>query len=84
MTGVQTCALPICFEALTISAPAGSYEPFRLFVATEGPLYQDLDIDPDIPFKNRWLHYLIDPNQYTLLSEHVYTKIGRASCRERV
>ncbi|MEO0433617.1 MAG: esterase-like activity of phytase family protein [Cyanobacteria bacterium J06656_5] len=63
----------IGFEALTISAPAGSYEPFRLFVATEGPLYQDLDIDPDIPFKNRWLHYLIDPNQYTLLSEHVYT-----------
>ncbi|MEM1241735.1 MAG: esterase-like activity of phytase family protein [Cyanobacteria bacterium P01_H01_bin.26] len=63
----------IGFEALTISAPAGSYEPFRLFAATEGPLYQDLDIDPDIPFKNRWLHYLIDPNQSTLISEHLYT-----------
>ena len=62
----------IGFEALTISAPAGSYEPFRLFAATEGPLYQDLDIDPDIPFKNRWLHYLIDPNQSTLISEHLY------------
>lgn len=67
----------IGFEALTISAPGGSYEPFRLFAATEGPLYQDLDIDPEIPFKNRWLHYLIDPNfsdtgQSTLLSEHWY------------
>lgn len=67
----------IGFEALTISAPGGVYEPYRLFVATEGPLYQDLDIDPEIPFKNRWLHYLIDPNfselgQSTLLSEHLY------------
>lgn len=68
----------IGFEALTLSAPGGSYEPFRLFAATEGPLYQDLDVDPDIPFKNRWLHYLIDPNfvgtgQSTLLSEHWYS-----------
>ena len=68
----------IGFEALTISAPGGPYEPFRLFAATEGPLYQDLDIDPEIPFKNRWLHYLIDPNfagagQSTLLSEHWYS-----------
>lgn len=67
----------IGFEALTISAPGGSYEPFRVFAATEGPLYQDLDVDPEIPFKNRWLHYLIDPNfadlgQSTLLSEHLY------------
>lgn len=67
----------IGFEALTISAPGGSYEPFRLFVATEGPLYQDLDVDPEIPFKNRWLHYLIDSDlastgQSTLLSEHWY------------
>ena len=66
----------IGFEALTISAPGGSYEPFRLFAATEGPLYQDLDVDPEIPFKNRWLHYLVDPNgteQSTLLSEHWYS-----------
>ena len=65
----------IGFEALTISAPSGTYEPFRLFAATEGPLYQDLDVDPEIPFKNRWLHYLVDPNgtgQSTLLSEHWY------------
>lgn len=68
----------IGFEALTVSAPSGAYEPFRLFVATEGPLYQDLDLDPEIPFKNRWLHYLIDPNstgmgRSTLLSEHWYS-----------
>ena len=66
----------IGFEALTISAPGGPYEPFRLFAATEGPLYQDLDVDPEIPFKNRWLHYLIDPNgtgQSTLLAEHWYS-----------
>lgn len=72
--GTQTQGVQenIGFEALTISAPGGSYEPYRLFVATEGPLYQDLDLDPEIPFKNRWLHYLIDPNQSTLLSEHWY------------
>lgn len=63
----------IGFESLTISAPGGVYEPYRLFAATEGPLYQDLDIDPEIPFKNRWLHYLIDPNQSTLLSEYFYS-----------
>ncbi|MEM9808358.1 MAG: esterase-like activity of phytase family protein, partial [Cyanobacteria bacterium P01_D01_bin.56] len=66
----------IGFEALTISAPGGPYEPFRIFAATEGPLYQDLDLDPEIPFKNRWLHYLIDgaagTGQSTLLSEHWY------------
>ncbi|MEM6254770.1 MAG: esterase-like activity of phytase family protein [Cyanobacteria bacterium P01_D01_bin.156] len=66
----------IGFEALTISAPGGPYEPFRIFAATEGPLYQDLDLDPDIPFKNRWLHYLIDAaagtGQSTLISEHWY------------
>ena len=79
-TVVQTQGIQenIGFEALTISAPGGSYESYRLFVATEGPLYQDLDIDPEIPFKNRWLHYLIDPNfvgmgQFILLSEHLYS-----------
>lgn len=69
----------IGFEALSISA-SSPYEPFRLFAATEGPLYQDLDLDPEIPFKNRWLHYLIDPNlstatseRSTLISEHWYS-----------
>ncbi|MEO1402457.1 MAG: esterase-like activity of phytase family protein [Cyanobacteria bacterium J06635_1] len=63
-------------EALTINAAPGtaSYtEPFRLFVGTEGPLLQDMDEDPDIPFKNRVLHYLIGQNQSTLISEHWYS-----------
>ncbi|MEM8808833.1 MAG: esterase-like activity of phytase family protein [Cyanobacteria bacterium P01_G01_bin.38] len=62
-------------EALTINAAPGSAsytEPFRLFVGTEGPLLQDMDEDPEIPFKNRVLHYLIGQNQSTLISEHWY------------
>jgi hypothetical protein len=63
------------FEALTLAAPTGmtNYtDPFRLFVATEGPLLQDLDADPEIPYKNRLLHYLIGQPQSTLLAEHWY------------
>ncbi len=63
------------FEALAINVSSGTggvYEPYRLFVATEGPLLQDLDFAPDIPYKNRLLHYLIDPYQSTLISEHLY------------
>ncbi|MEO0456912.1 MAG: esterase-like activity of phytase family protein [Cyanobacteria bacterium P01_A01_bin.114] len=60
-------------EALTINAASTGYtEPFRLFVGTEGPLLQDMDEDPEIPFKNRLLHYLIGQNQSTLISEHWY------------
>jgi hypothetical protein len=63
------------FEALTINVSSGAggvYEPYRLFAATEGPLLQDLDFAPDIPYKNRFLHYLIDPAQTTIVSEHMY------------
>lgn len=63
------------FEALAINVSSGTggvYEPYRLFVATEGPLLQDLDFAPDIPYKNRVLHYLLDPYQNTLISEHLY------------
>lgn len=63
------------FEALTLnvsSGVGGLYEPYRLFAATEGPLLQDLDFAPDIPYKNRFLHYLIDPAQTTIVSEHMY------------
>ncbi|NEP15887.1 MAG: esterase-like activity of phytase family protein [Leptolyngbya sp. SIO4C1] len=70
--GAQT---NLSLEALTINtAPgtAGYIEPFRLFVGTEGPLLQDLDESPDIPFKNRVLHYLIGQDQSTLISEHWY------------
>lgn len=63
------------FESLTINVSSGTggvYEPYRLFVATEGPLLQDLDFAPDIPYKNRLLHYTIDPYQTTIVSEHLY------------
>ena len=61
------------FEALTIPPGNSGYtEPFRLFVGTEGPLRQDLDENPEIPYKNRLLHYLIGEYQSTLISEHWY------------
>ncbi len=65
----------ISFEALAINLSSGAggiYEPYRLFVATEGPLLQDLDLTADIPYKNRLLHYTIDQYQTTLVSEHLY------------
>ena len=63
------------FEALAVNVSSGTggvYEPYRLFVATEGPLLQDLDFAPEVPYKNRLLHYTIDPYQATLISEHLY------------
>ena len=65
----------LSFEALAVNLSSGTggvYEPYRLFVATEGPLLQDLDFAPEIPYKNRLLHYTIDPYQTTLISEHLY------------
>lgn len=62
------------FEALAISqtSNSGEFEPFRLFMATESALAQDFDEDPANPLTNRFLHYLIAPNQSTLISEHAY------------
>ncbi|MEO1591789.1 MAG: esterase-like activity of phytase family protein [Cyanobacteria bacterium J06632_22] len=61
------------FEALTIPPGGNGYaEPFRLFVGMEGPLLQDLDENPEIPYKNRILHYLVGEYQSTLISEHWY------------
>lgn len=65
----------LSFEALTINVSSGTggvYEPYRLFVATEGPLLQDLDFAPEIPYKNRFLHYTLDPYQTEIISEHLY------------
>lgn len=62
------------FEALTLNpiSAFGELEPFRLFVATESALAQDFNEDPAQPLTSRWLHYLINPDQSTLLSEHAY------------
>ncbi|EDX85579.1 hypothetical protein S7335_3280 [Synechococcus sp. PCC 7335] len=65
----------LSFEALAINVSSGTggvYEPYRLFVATEGPLLQDLDFEPEVPYKNRLIHYTISPYQTTLISEHLY------------
>ncbi len=65
----------LSFEALAINVSSGTggvYEPYRLFVATEGPLLQDLDFEPEVPYKNRLLHYTVSPYQTTLISEHLY------------
>ncbi|MEL6491970.1 MAG: esterase-like activity of phytase family protein [Cyanobacteria bacterium J06621_3] len=65
----------LSFEALAVNVSSGTggvYEPYRLFVATEGPLLQDLDFAPEVPYKNRLLHYTLDPYQTTLISEHLY------------
>jgi len=63
------------FEAIAVNVSSGTggiYEPYRMFIATEGPLLQDLDFAPDIPYKNRVLHYTLDQYQTTLISEHLY------------
>lgn len=65
----------LSLEALTVSGvpSRGTWvEPFRLFVATEGPLLQDVNEDFAIAPKNRLLHYLIGQDQSTLISEHIY------------
>lgn len=71
--GVQS---NLAFESLTLNAQASSMkgsEPFRLFTATESSLAQDQDLaDLKQGAKNRFLHYLIENDQATLISEHLY------------
>lgn len=62
------------FEALTLgpTSSAGAFEPFRIFMATESALAQDFDANPENPLVNRFLHYLIGPNQSTFIAEYGY------------
>jgi hypothetical protein len=62
------------FEGLTLNptAASGEFEPFRLFTVTESALAQDFNEDPTVPLVSRFLHYLIGPNQSTLIAEHAY------------
>ena len=64
------------FESLTLNAQAAGMkgsEPFRLFTATESSLAQDQDLsDLKQGAKNRFLHYLIESDRATLISEHLY------------
>jgi hypothetical protein len=62
------------FEPLTLNAGAasmGAMEPYRLFTATESPLVQDLE-SSNQGDKNRFLHYLVEDDRFTLISEHLY------------
>lgn len=61
-------------EAIAVSPTnsTGEFEPFRIFTATESALAQDYVEDPASPLTNRFLHYLIGPDQSTLLAEHAY------------
>lgn len=71
--GVQDNA---AFESLTLNAQAASMkgsEPFRLFTATESSLVQDQELsDPKQGAKNRFLHYLVENDRATVISEHLY------------
>ncbi|MCU0545204.1 MAG: esterase-like activity of phytase family protein [Oscillatoriaceae cyanobacterium Prado104] len=61
------------FESLTIDPETfspGGLDPFRLFVAVEAPLMQDLD--PETSNKLRLLHYVIVDKTPQLVSENLY------------
>ena len=66
----------LAFESLTLNAQAASMkgsEPFRLFTATESSLAQDQELsDLKQGAKNRFLHYLIENDRATLISEYLY------------
>jgi len=66
----------LAFESLTLNAQAASMkgsEPFRLFTATESSLVQDQELsDPKQGAKNRFLHYLVENDRATVISEHLY------------
>ncbi|PSB22631.1 endonuclease/exonuclease/phosphatase [filamentous cyanobacterium Phorm 46] len=62
------------FESLSIDPETfspGGLDPFRLFLATEAPLMQDLD--PEQARKLRLLHYIIVDKTSQLVSENLYT-----------
>jgi hypothetical protein len=61
------------FASLTIDPETfspGGLDPFRLFVAAEAPLMQDLD--PENGSKLRLLHYIIVDKTPQLISENLY------------
>lgn len=62
------------FKSLSIDPETfspGGLDPFRLFLATEAPLMQDLD--PEQASKLRLLHYIIVDKTPQLVSENLYT-----------
>ncbi len=63
------------FEALTLNPGARNSqgEPYRVFVATESPLQQDLELEEGIStIRNRLLHYAIVDGTPQFIAEHLY------------
>jgi hypothetical protein len=61
------------FESLTVSSGGTKSDPFRFFTAVEAPLVQDLEPpDPKREGRNRLLHYLVERDRISLVSEHLY------------
>jgi hypothetical protein len=61
------------FESLTVSPGGMKSDPFRFFAAVEAPLVQDLEPpDPKREGRNRLLHYLVERDRISLVSEHLY------------
>ncbi len=64
------------FESLSVNASgslSARVEPIRLFTATEAPLLQDRELpSSEQEARNRLLHYLVEGERSTLISEHLY------------
>src|SRR5690606_40081379 len=79
VTGVQTCALPICwFRAFRLKVGSGHwFEPSILHQSIGIRCFSCLYIKPN--YENMYSVYIL----YSLALDRYY-EIGRASCRERV
>ena len=82
MTGVQTCALPICIKRLVDNQTDGAEQtelPYQVRIENfEGPL----DLLLHLIRKNEINIY--DIPIAMIAQQYLSYKIGRASCRERV
>src|SRR5207248_8645955 len=90
VTGVQTCALPIC---ITGSMQAGSVQAFDKKDMWQpgqsdaphpvtGHSYQFFTID-EVSFMDKLVDCIIPPDDLGPGAQQAGVKIGRASCRER-
>src|SRR3546814_7051185 len=76
VTGVQTCALPICWRCPSRLAPATTPQPVE-----PGERYRDVSPPPQLP-GDRAVE--TQPRDAAAVGGPAGVEIGRASCRERV
>src|SRR5207245_5544450 len=75
VTGVQTCALPICSSlAVSLHAPDDELRSELVPINRKHPIAELLEAC--------W-HYIDEQNGRSVTFEYVMLEIGRASCRER-